>query len=82
MYNNLLTQLKEAADFSLSEIANKISNGIYDKQVVDYLATITDYSDFYGKCRSVQTTPTLPFPIIVVLNKLKQMPSSRTSRYL
>ena len=82
MYNNLLTQLKEAADVSLSEIANKISNAIYDKQVVDYLATITDYSDFYDKCRSVQTTPTLPFPIIVVLNKLKQMPSSRTSRYL
>ena len=82
MYNNLLTQLKEAADVSLSEIANKISNGIYDNQVVDYLASITDYSDFYDKCRSVQTTPTLPFPIIVVLNKLKQMPSSRTSRYL
>lgn len=82
MYNNLLTQLKEAGDVSLAEIANKISTGNYDKQVVDYLATVTDYSDFYEKCRTATATPAIPFPIIVVLNKLKQMPSSRTSRYL
>lgn len=82
MYNGLVNQLEQARDISVNAILSKIRSGHFDKEVLAYMDNITDYIAFYEEYEKLDTALNNSVSFLLVLNKLTQLPSYRTSRYL
>lgn len=84
MYNDLFSQLETIGDISLSEVLNKITRYNFDPDVLAFMDG-KDYNEIFQRLSTVQRVNNSllpPISLIVVLNKLNQLPSLRTSRYL
>lgn len=84
MYNKLFKQLETIGDVSLIEILNKITHFNFDNEVLAHMDG-KDYNEVFTILSSIQRSNNSllpPVSLILVLNKLNQITSLRTSRYL
>lgn len=84
MYNDLFSQLETISDVSLNQTLNKIIRFNFDPEVLAFMDG-KDYNEVFKSLATVQRINNSllpPVSLILVLNKLNQLPSLRTSRYL
>lgn len=84
MYNELFTKLEIIGDISLNEMLNKITRYDFDPEVLAYMDN-KNYNEVFQRLVSIQRVNNSllpPVSLIFVLNKINQLPSLRTSRYL
>ena len=84
MYNKLLEELEKANDISLNEIFDKIRHRNIDAEVLAHMDSVTDYVDFFDIVNAATTSrlTSQNIPFVLILNRINQIPSLRTSRYL
>lgn len=83
MYNSLLESLQKAPDLSLQQIVDKIRRNNFDKEVLLCMDSVENYQDFFDQCNSLtQAQQIRNVSVVLIFNKLSQLPSHRTSRYL
>lgn len=84
MYNKLLNSLNQAPDFSLQTIVEKIRQSRFDTELLSHMDSVEDYQTFFDECLAIsQNQATVrTISVVLIFNKLNQLPSQRTSRYL
>lgn len=84
MYNELFNKLEAIGDISLNEILNKINRFDFDNEVLSYMDG-KNYNEVFLILSSLQRSNNSllpPVSLILILNKLNQLTSLKTSRYL
>lgn len=84
MYNQLFEQLEQKDDVSFFKIYEQIVAHNFSKEVLAFMDNVEDYIQFFEKLSQIssQNLMSQPVPFLLILNRIKQIPSTRTSRYL